>query len=259
MLAPAMDPLTLRRQFRLGVLIAAMAGMVGSLALTGPLDAGDWPWWLALGVLAATGIGLMARVRFARVIAGVIMALGVIGSTWSLLDSLHFFTLDVTWLWPEANAVATTALMVWSCLRAIAVLRGRASTSAVTVRLVGATLVCVAANHLWVASLVGMSTDGSWSISISPRGTQLIGFPAWPIWHAATLVPGMLMLAGPRRWFGVAATILVGLLAALIPLDVVAAISLGVFGIDVVIFGIAMVLIPVYLAWWLRDELVRTT
>jgi hypothetical protein len=155
-----------------------------------------------------------------------------------------------------ANAIATTLLLVWLCLRAIQVLLGTTwRASVVTARLTGGVLACVTVNHLWLAAQVGVGWQGSWSINISPRGTSLLGFPGWPLWHLAVLVTALVLLAGPRRMLGGAARVLLLLFAGMVPLVIVAAALTGFFELGLLLLVVGTVLLPVYLAWWLRAEL----
>lgn len=243
--------------FRLGVLTTALAVLVLSLGVTAPIGGIPPWWWLALGLFGATGIGLLFRARFARVLGGLLLLACVVLAPISLIRVLASSSpvgADLMWLLSVANAIATTLLLTWMCIRAIQVLLGRPRrASVVTVRLVGGVLAVVAAYHLWLVSQVGFEWTGSWSLQISPRGTQLVGFPVWPLWHVALLVVALAMVAGPRRMLGQAATVLMLLIAGLVPLVIMAAIRTGFFAAELPIFG--MMLIPVYLSWWLRDEL----
>ena len=82
-----------------------------------------------------------------------------------------------------------------------------------------------------------------------------MGFLLWPAWHAALLVVALGMAAGPRRVLGHAAMGLLLLFAALPPLVVMAAVRTGLTEMVLPLLG--MTLIPVYLSWWLRDEIKR--
>jgi hypothetical protein len=253
-----MDDLAVRRgMFRLGVVTTGMAVLVLSLALTAPLGEIPLWWWLALGLLGTTGIGLLLGARFARVLSGLFLLACVVFVPLSLFETLSSSPVvgaDLLWLLAIANAVATTLLMTWMCIRGILMLLGRGRrSSAVTARVVGGVFAVVAANHLWLAYLMGFEWTGYWSFNISDEGTRLVGFPFWPVWHVALLVVALAMLAGPRRMLGHAATALLLLFAILMPLMIVAALRTGFIAVQLTIFG--MMLIPVYLSWWLRDEL----
>jgi hypothetical protein len=248
-----------RGMFRLGVVITALSVLVLFPLVTAPIDDVP-PWlWLVLGGLGATGIGLLFRARFARVL-GVLLLLACGGlaqmSLVGVLGGLQFIDVDRMVLLSIANAIATTLLLIWMCLRGIQMLLGRSRASRVTPRLVGGALALVAAHHLWWASEVGFAWTGSWSIRISPEGTSFVGFPYWPLWHVALLVVALVMLAAPRRMLGQATTALMLLFASLVPLVIVAAIWTDFFVVaQLPILG--MMLIPVYLCWWLSDELRR--
>jgi hypothetical protein len=254
-----MDDLTARRgMFRLGVLTTALAVLVLSLGVTAPVGGSPpWWWWLALGAFGATGIGLLVGARFARVLGGLLLLACAVLAPMSLIRSLGCLSLagaDLMWVLSVANAIAMTLLLTWMCIRGVQVLLGRPRRArVVTARLVGGALAVVAANHLWLASQVGFEWTGSWSIQISAEGMQLVGFPFWPLWHVALLIVALAMVAGPRRMLGQAATALLLLFAGLVPLVIVAVIRTGFFAAELTIFG--MMLIPVYLSWWLRDEL----
>jgi hypothetical protein len=244
--------------FRLGVVTTAMVVLVLFLAGRGPIeDIALW-WWISLGLFGAIGIGLLFGARFARVLGGLFFLAGVVLVPVSLLRTLSGAPVDDAeplYLLFIANAVASTLLLTWMCLRALLLLLGRQRASGVTARLVGGVLAVVAANHLWLASRVGFEWTGGWSIQISPEGTQLVGFLLWPLWHVALLVVALVMVAGPRRMLGHATTALMLLFASLVPLVTVVAIRTSSFASELTIFGLGMTLIPVYLSWWLRDEL----
>jgi hypothetical protein len=247
-----------RRMFRIGAVITAMCAMVFSIAVTGPLDSGLG--WLALALLGATGIGLLLRARFARVLGGLLfLGCGVLAPL-SLIQELNSSSppgsWELGWFLSVANAIATTLLLVWLCFRAIQVLLGTTwRASLVTARLAGGVLAFIAVNHLWLAAQVGFAWQGSWSINISPRGTMFLGFPGWPLWHLAALVPALALLAGPRRMLGGAARVLMLLFAGMVPLVIIAAVLTGFFELGLLVLLLGTVLTSVYLSWWLRDEL----
>ncbi len=257
------DPLIDRRnRFRIGVTITAMSAMAASLAMPLLFDSSPL-WWLAiagLALLSATGIGLLVGARFARVVGGLLFLAGGVLSPISLIQVLSSTgapeSWELGWLLPVANAVATTLLLVWLCFRAIQVLLGTSRrTSVVTTRLVGFVLAVIAANHLWLAAQIGFGWQGSWTVDISTRGTQLIGFPGWQLWHLAMLVTTLVLLAAPRRMFGIAATALMVLCIGMVPLVIVAAVRTGFLQLELLLALSGMMLLPVYLSWWLRDEL----
>lgn len=163
---------------------------------------------------------------------------------------------ELEWWLSVANAIATTLLLVWLGIRAIQVLLGRPwRASVVTARLAGGVLAVVAANHLWLAAQIGFGWQGAWSINISPQGTRLIGFPGWQIWHLVMLVAALMLLAGPRRMLRAAARVLMLLFAGMVPLVLVAAVRTGFFELALLLLVLGMTLIPVYLWWWLSNEL----
>jgi hypothetical protein len=259
-----MDDLDGRRgTFRIGVMTTAMAVMILPLAVTAPLDGSTLPGWIALALFGATGIGLLLRARFARVLAGLGLLACALFTPVSLIQMLTMLTGGVRhegWdpMWPGfvANATATKLLVIWLCIRGIQTLLGRAPrTRDLTVRIVGGVLTIIAAHHLWLASQPGVAPSGTWSVHVSLDGTILVGFVGWQLWHGIALVLGLVMVAGPRRVLARATTALVVLFAALVPLVLVALVDMRVFGLQVAFFG--MLAFPVYLAWWLRDEVRR--
>lgn len=253
-----------RSTFRLGVMVTALSVMVLSIAMSGPIvEAG--PWWIGLGMvglMVATGVGLLFYALFARLLGGLMfLAIGVL-SALSLIRTLAASQipdeLNLGWLLAVANAVATTTLLVWLSFRAIQVLLGkdrRASVS--TARLAGGVLVAVAANHLWLAIQAGWGLPGTWSVNISPEGTFLVGFPGWPIWHVVLLVVSLIMLAGPHHLLKSAAAALLLLFAALVPLVIIAAAQASSLNLSLLLPLTGISLVPLYLSWWLRDELQR--
>ena len=250
-----------RRVFRLGVLLTASAVGILSLALSAPggprVHGVEALWLIAFGLIAVTGIGLMAQIRVARAV-GMLVYLGLAGMcAWEFFEARRI-------LWPEtwdlgsslalANAFACSLLLAWLCIRAVLVLLGRARSGGLaTARLTGGVLAVVAVHHLWLATQVDTGWTGAWSVSFSTNGTYLIGFVGWPIWHAAMLVAALALLAGPRRILSHAATAVMLLLALVVPLMLVAALPANFQPPEVIILGV--ILLPIYLAWWLRDEL----
>jgi hypothetical protein len=252
--------------FRIGVVVLACTAMVLLPSLPYAFEV-DPLAWVVMGAMGAIGIGLLFRARVARVVAGlgflayavavpITLARTVIDG--GLPPESSSLSLRGAMLLGIANAVATAALSVWLCVRALQVLRGRAlRASLATARVVGATLAVVAANHLWIAVVGGtglaLSELGALSISVSTQGTQVLGFLGWPIWHLVLLASALAMLVAPRRIVERVATLLVLWLACLIPPAIVSAVQFNIGGIGT--FFVIMVAIPVYLAWWLRDEL----
>src|SRR3954471_9724389 len=241
-----------RRMFRLGVLVLAAAAMNLSLAMTMP-DGELALWlWLISGAACAVGIGLLVHARVARAVAGLVVAVAGAGTLVSLRATLgllidgpvlHGGTLLA--LLSVANAAATTALSVWFCIRAIQALRGRQwAATLVTARLTGAWLAVIAASHLWSAAAagvgLGLDSAGGIAISISASGTQLAGFPAWPIWHFVLAILALMMLAGPRRLVARAATLLVAWCACLAVLVLIDAPRLGA---QMTLFAVLLALI----------------
>jgi hypothetical protein len=255
-----------RRTFRLGVLVLAFTAMNLSLAMTGPLDHIEWGAWLMIAAAGVTGIGLLVHARVARAIAGVAVAVAGVLTLVSLaglpgrvtgLAALQDWTPLV--LGAVANTVATALLGVWFCIRAIQALLGRPwAATLVTARLTGAALAVIAAHHLWLAAMaevgLGLGSLGGIGISISESGTQLAGFPGWPIWHCGLAIIALMMLAGPRRLVSRAATLLVVWCACLV---VLVLIDLPQLMMLLVPFTVLLALILTYLAWWLRDEVRR--
>jgi hypothetical protein len=255
-----------RRTFRLGVLVLAFAAVSLSLAMTAPVV--DLPWWLWLvnGAAVAAGIGLLVHTRVARAVAGVAVAAAGVFMAISLADVprmlIRLAELDV-WmpvaLLAIANAVVTTLLSLWFCIRAIQALLGRQwAATLVTARLTGAALAVIATGHLWFAAAagvgLGLDTAGGVAISLSASGAQAAGFPGWPIWHFVLGILALMMLAGPRRLVARATTLLVVWCACLPALVLIDAPQIGA---PIAPFVVLMTLVFTYLAWWLRDEVHR--
>jgi len=131
-------------------------------------------------------------------------------------------------------------------VRAIQLLRGK-PRSAATVRVVGAALAVVAANHLWLVSQVGFGSEfsGSWSIRMTPDGTQLVGFIGWQIFHVILLLVSLALLFGPRRVLVHAATALTLLFAAVPILVVIDMVRSQLFIAQLLVASVIMTLIPV--------------
>lgn len=238
-------------------MLTAATVMVLPAAFIGPIDSRSLQALLLLGLFGATGLGLLLRAKVARVVAGLGFLASAVLAPVSLIQALgNVASPDPVWLFAIANAVATTLLLVWLGIRAIYVLFGRAQRASVaTPRLVGGVLVVIAVNHLWLASRLGFSTDGSVAVRISTDGMVLMGFAGWPIWHVVLLALGLMMVAGPRRVLPLATTGLLVLFVGMVPLVLVTAGGPRVVGFEASLLGI--VLFPVYLAWWLRDEVHR--
>lgn len=246
-----------RGMFRIGVVLIAMSALVLAFALTGPLDPTMlWPV-LALAVPVATGLGLLVGARFARGLAGLMLLAGAVILPLSLVRGLLGAPApgELGWWLAVANAVATTALLVWLCVIGIQVVRGAPwRARVVTARLAGGALVAIAANHLWLAAQVGFGWHGSWAINVSALGTQLSGFPGWPLWHLAVLVAALALLAGRRHGLRAAATVLTVVLACLAPLALVA-IALTDLHLLLLLLALAIPGFATALAWWLRQAL----
>ncbi|HEX3760587.1 MAG TPA: hypothetical protein VHW23_17855 [Kofleriaceae bacterium] len=259
-----------RRTFRLGVLMLAFVAISLWLVLLGPVGRDVWPW-VILGVIAVVAIGLMVHARIARAVVGLgVAACGAIAPHTLISELCAAAPLD-GWtplaVLAIANAIATTALGVWLCVRAIQALLGRTwAPSLVTARLTGAVLAVAAANHLWLAAAVGARlglSDAGFSMGLSTHGAQLAGFVGWPLWHLALAAIGLMMLAGPRRLVALAATLLVGWSALLVALVVLTSV-VGIVVLDAPRLGMMLTTyaaflaaVFAYLAWWLRDEIRR--
>ena len=252
-----MNELTRQRLPRLGVVILAITAMVLSICMLLPLDDVAWFEWLILAVFVATGIGLVARLRFARVIAALGLVAGIVlgeRSQYQLWSELEI-EWDVTTALAVANAIVTTMFGFWLGVRALLVVAGRARATPITARLLGAMIVVVAIDHLWLAHLYGFAWRGGFSISVSARGTQLFGFPGWPLWHVAALLTALVMIAGPRRMLARATSVLMVLVYLLVPLMAIAQIALeGGPEAPLFVFTILFTLLVAYLAWWVRAD-----
>ena len=253
-----------RRTSRLGVVVLGFAAMQLALAAPALGHGVGWPW-LVGGAACAVGIGLVLRARVARVAAGTVFAVCAAGAPISLLGALADGLPPGGWSalagLAIGNAVATAALEFWLFVRAIQVLRGTSwRPSLVTARLAGAALTASAAYHLWLAvavrSVTGIEVSGlgAMSVSLSSHGIELYGFAGWPIWHFVLGPLGLGLVVARRRIVERVATVLVAWLGLLVPLAALDAVRQpGGFGLFVVAFAA----IPVYLAWWFRDELRR--
>ena len=248
-----MNELTQQRLTRLGVVVLAFTAMMLVIFLMMPFDVA-WFEWLILATVVATGVGLVRRLRFARAIAALGLVAGIVLGVrseyqlWSELD----VDWDVTTALAVANAIVTTLFGFWLAVRALLVVIGRARSTTITVRLVGAMLAVAAADHLWLARLYGMAWRGGFSISVSAQGISLFGFPGWPLWHAAALLTALVMIAGPRRMLAPATFVLMVLAYLLVPLMAIGMIA--AFDGPLFVFTILVSLLVAYLAWWLRAE-----
>jgi hypothetical protein len=249
-----MNELTRQRLPRLGVVILAMTAMVLEIFLLLPFDHVEWFEWLILAVVLATGIGLVARQPFARIIAALGLVAGIVVGVYSEYQLWSEFDVewDVTTALAVANAIITTLLGFWLAVRALLVVIGRVRSTTITARLVGAMLVVVAVDHLWLAHLYGMAWRGGFSINVSPQGISLFGFPGWPLWHAATLLTALVMIAGPRRMLAPATFVLMVLAYLLVPLMAIGMIA--AFEAPLFVFTIMASMLFAYLAWWLRTD-----
>jgi hypothetical protein len=252
-----MNELTRQRLPRLGVVILAMTTMLLAIGAMIPIGEVAWFEWLILAAFVATGVGLVARLRFARVIAALGLGAGLVLGVrsefqwWSQLD----VEWNVTTALAVANAIVTTLLGFWLGARAFLVVIGRARSTPITTRLVGAMIVVVTIDHLWLAYLYGFSWRGGFSISVSEQGTQLFGFPGWPLWHVAALLTALVMIGGPRRMLASATYVLMVLVYLLVPLMAVAQIGLmGGPELPLFVFTVLVTLLVAYLAWWLRTD-----
>lgn len=236
------------------------------LTSTLPMRPGMAPLTILLLIVGATGGGLVLGLRAARVAAGVLlfvcvaaMPLGLVGA---LARSEGAAALDGRTLFAMANALATTALGTWICFRGLQVVRGKRLRAAVfTSRVTGVALAAIAAHHLYDASRLGASAWGlastsSFAFRISVEGTALYGFPGWPLWHLAALLTAAVLIAAPRARLVKAAGVLAGLFACVLPLSLGALVHLSAEELAVLAPVLALLLLPILLAWWLREELI---
>jgi hypothetical protein len=239
-----MDELTRLRTSRVGVLLLLFATVLAVVVLTfGMVEV------LLVSVpLAAVGVGLVRCMHVARILAGVVFAVVVVGSPLLLISDFvdvgaHLFATEII------DATAATTLAVWLGVRALLVLRGKPSGNGlITARVVGGALLAIAVVHLswWQRDM----TAGV-SLWISTDNVEIFGFTAWPIWHGALAVTALALLFAPRVIVAHVAAALVALLAALVALVIVSPTRDRM--IDVIALAIALP--PAYLAWWLRAEL----
>lgn len=219
-----------------------------------------------LVLIGATGAGLITGSNIASVAAQVLLLVCVIAAPLRLVGAL--VSLDgSTWLdtrrvFEVLNAISTTALWTWICFRGLLILRGKNLRAAVfTCRLTGVALAAIAANHLYEAALVGsnarvLSSTKSFVFHVNTQGTALYGFAAWPFWHAAALLTAAVLLRAPRPGLIKALGALAGLFAVTLPLSLVRLAGLRVSELVTVAPLLALLLLPMLLARWLREELI---
>src|SRR5664279_562274 len=137
-----MNELTQQRLTRLGVVVLVMTAMMLVIFLMMPFDVA-WFYWLILAAIATTGIGLVRRLRFARVIAGLGLIAGIVLGVRSEYQLWSAFDVewDVTTALAVANAIVTRLFGFWLAGRTLLVVIGRARATTITARLVGAMLV----------------------------------------------------------------------------------------------------------------------
>lgn len=220
---------------------------------------------IPLVIFGATGVGLLVGSRAASIAAQVLLLVCMIAGPVGLVGALASTgaaALDGGRLLAIGNAIFTTALWAWICFRGHQVLRGKGLRAAVfTSRLTGVALAAIAANHLYEAALMGgsasgLASSGSFAFRIGLEGTALYGFAGWPLWHVALLFTAAVFLAAPRPRLIKAAGALAGLFAVVLPLSLGALSGLSEGELAVVAPVLVMMLLPVLLAWWLREELI---
>jgi hypothetical protein len=255
-----------RRRRRIGVLLCLLSAAMAILVLTGgEFESADLLALPILLLLGTTGIGLLFDLRPARIGAALLLTISALAAGVELvmvmIESLPHLVWTASGFLALANAVATTLFLVWLHIRAVQVLLDRPlRPGPVTARLTGALLVLVAALHLQAALEHGdaWGGQGAWSLSVSASGTHLAGFPGWGLWHVALLpVAGALLLGRGRllRHAAAALTALLAALALLIPLGTLLADPEPAREAGETLFAVVLALGPVFLAWWLRDEL----
>ncbi|MEO7731309.1 MAG: hypothetical protein ABIY55_10075 [Kofleriaceae bacterium] len=247
-----------RGTVRIGVILLGASLVMASLALLVPFEGASLLGVLPVCLLALLGLGLVRNTQVARVLTGLLLlacvVLAPISTIRLVAASAAQADLDAAWFLSSANALATTLLTVWLCLRGIQQLLGRAPrTILVTARIVGGVLAVIAVSHLWIAAQVGFAWGDSWSMRISIDGTSLFGFPGWPLWYLVALVLGLVLLVGPRAVLARAATALLALFVALVPLVLVTTLETRIVAFQLVSLGV--MLLPIYLVWWLREQL----
>lgn len=248
---------------RIGGLFLAVAAIFLGLCLSGPSVIPLMT--IPLVIFGATGGGLLVGSRAASIAAQVLllvcMILGPLGLVGALV-STRAAALDGRWLLAIGNAIFTTALWAWICFRGLQVLRGKDLRAAVfTSRLTGVALAAIAADHLYEAVLLesrasGLASSGSFAFRIGLEGTALYGFTGWPLWHLALLLTAAVLLAAPRPRLVKAAGALAGLFALVLPLSLAALSKLNEHELAMFAPLLVMMLLPILLAWWLREELI---
>lgn len=248
---------------RIGGLFLAVAAMFLGASFAGPSVVPLMA--IPLVIFGATGVGLVVGARAATIAAQVLLLVCMIGGPVGLVGALAHdgaAALDGRRLLAIGNAIFTTALWAWICFRGLQVLRGKDLRAAVfTSRLTGVALAAIAANHLYEAALMdvgasGLAPSGSFAFRIGLEGTALYGFAGWPLWHVALLFTAAVFLVAPRPRLVKAAGALAGLLAVVLPLSLGALAGLSEGELAMFAPVLAMMLLPVLLAWWLREELI---
>jgi hypothetical protein len=246
-----MHELNRRRTERIGVLFLGAGVVLGAFAIALPPPPADL--LITVAGFTLVGIGLLYKWWPVRLLAALAFAVGVIYGPITAVRQIA--SIEIAWdpVWPAtvANAIATTALTMWLGIRAIWALLDRPPASlSITARAIGLALAIIGASHvyLWIVSGLGLAPPG-FSYSISTRGTWTI-FVGWPIWQLALAAAGLALLVGTRRVIAHAATALLVLTAIAMPLALVSQGDMG----PLLIFDVAILGMPVFLAWWLRDE-----
>jgi hypothetical protein len=260
-----------RRMFRIGVVICALAAMMAGLALSGGrLSLAQHAiWWPIVALMAATGVGLLFAVWPARIggalLTALLAVLSAIGLVQLVVEIAGALDLALAELFPVANPAVTILLFLCLQVSGFLVLIGRPLRRGhVTSRIAGGALAVIAASHLELAREMGSMPEGmagAWTFSATDSGIWFLGFPGWPIWHAALLVVACGLLVGRGRLHRHAATALFLLLAILFPLVVFTLVQASVpapVAVGLVAFAAGTMTVMVYLAWWLRDEVGRS-
>ncbi|HEX4455588.1 MAG TPA: hypothetical protein VH143_32230 [Kofleriaceae bacterium] len=97
-------------------------------------------------------------------------------------------------------------------------------------------------------ALLPAGVPGAATLAFSSSGTAIWGFVGWQIIDAVIAVAGLGLLLGSRRIAKHAATILL-IVAIALPMIAVAASVFAPYDL------IALTVVPIYLAWWLRDAI----
>lgn len=257
-----------RRMFRIGVVICALAAMMAGLALSGGgLSLAEHAiWWPIVALIAATGVGLLFAAWPARIggalLTALLAVLCVIGLVKLVVEIAGAPELALAELFHAANPAATIVLFLWLQVSGFLVLMSRPpGRGHVTARIAGAALAVIAAGHLELAHQIGSAPEGmagTWTFSATDSGIWFLGFPGWPIWHAALLIAACGLLVGRGRLHRHAATALLLLVAILCPLVLFTLVQAELpdpVVVGLVAFAAATMAVMVYLVWWLRDEL----